>query len=511
MDFDWIKGRSIANPDKVAVIDAGKKTQWTYRELNIRAENLANHLQEQGIKKGDRVGAFVPNDIAVIDLFLASIKLGAVFVPLNWRLKAVEIARIVEDAGIEYILYATNHYDRLADVPQEYIKYNVDEAEYNAIVDPSSHRPFKSVDLQPDDVAMLIYTSGSTGTPKGVIHTHHSYRNNTFNEIMSWDFHQSSSTIIFAPIFHVVAFNDLAVTILMVGGTLILERYFEPKTIVDRIATYKPSILVLIPTMYYALLANKEFHPSILEPVEYCISGGSPPLPEITQAFNQFGVQILNVYGMTEAPLCTYNPPELAKKHPNGIGRAIANVEFKVVNEAMEEVLYGQIGELLIRGENVTPGYWNLPELNETEFYQGFYKSGDLATMTEDGVITIINRKKELIITGGENVLPSEVEVVLNKHPLIKTAIVIGYDNPVFGESVSAAVILNKEALHHDDYEKVLDEYCLKNLAGYKTPKLYLVLDQLPVNSTGKPDRLVLREMMNAYAKEKEKEKSVSA
>lgn len=500
MNFDWIKTRAVSHPDKIAVIDPIKQTEWTYRELNIRAENLANQLVTEGVQRGDRIGAFVPNDIAVIDFFLASIKMGAVFVPMNWRLKPIEIGRVVEDAGLEYIVYATNHLERLTKVPQEFIKYNVDGPEYNQIVDPSHHEPFKSVDLQLDDLAMLIYTSGSTGNPKGVMHTHQSYSNNVYNEMLSWNITDEFITFASAPMFHVVGFNDVVLPILMTGGTVVLERYFNPQTINEWIVKYRPTLLIMIPTMYYAIIADPRFKPEMLESVGMFVAGGSPPLPAVQKVFQQMGKIIINGYGLTEAPLLSFNKQEYAELRPATIGRPVMNVAYKIVDEDMVEVVQGEIGELLVSGVNVTPGYWNLPEENEKAFRDGYFRTGDLATQNEHGEVTIVNRLKEMIITGGENVLPSEVEFVLSKHPLIKTAIVLGYHSPVFGESVSAAVILNKEAIGYEEFEEVLNEYLLKNLAGYKTPKLYLVLEELPQNSVGKPDRLELKRLMNEKA-----------
>lgn len=208
MNFDWIKTRAITHKDKVAIIDPLKKTEWTYEQLNIRAENLANQMIRDGVKKGDRIGVNVPNDVAILDFLFASIKIGAVFVPLNWRLKPIEIEGVIKNAGIEYIAYADNHVERLTNFPKEYLKYNVDEEEYNTIVDPSEHEPFVSMDNELEDMAMLIYTSGSTGTPKRVIHIHQSYLNNIYNEILSWNLTQDYTTIASAPMFHVVGFID---------------------------------------------------------------------------------------------------------------------------------------------------------------------------------------------------------------------------------------------------------------------------------------------------------------
>lgn len=500
MNFDWIKTRALTHPDKVAVIDPIKETEWTYRELNIRAENLANQMVRDGVQKGDRIGVNVPNDVAIIDFLFASIKVGAVFVPLNWRLKPIEIEGVIEDAGIQYLAYADNHYERLTNLPKEYLKYNVDHDEYNEIVDPSKHEPFKTVSHESDDMAMLIYTSGSTGKPKGVIHTHESYRNNIYNEIMSWSLTDEIVTVAAAPMFHVVGFIDIVLPALMVGGTTILQRYFDHLQINKLIEKYKPTILVMIPAMYFGMIFDPEFSIEQWDSVELFVSGGSAPLPAVQDHFKKLGKIILNAYGLTEAPLVTYNSNEAALANETSIGRPVMNLAHKIVDEEMNEVPIGEMGELIIRGPNVTPGYYNLPEENEKAFADGYFRTGDLAVENENGELTIVNRLKELIITGGENVLPSEVEAVLNKHPLISQGIVVGYENPKFGESVGAVVILNKDAKGYDNYKEVLDEFMLKNLAGYKTPKFYLVLDEIPLNSTAKPDRLELQRLMNEAA-----------
>lgn len=506
MNYDWIKSRAVSHADKVAIIDPLKKTEWTYKELNIRAENLANYLVEQGIKRGDRIGVFAPNDVGVLDHLFAAIKIGAIFVPMNWRLKPIEIQKVVEDSGMEYIAYATNHLDRLSKIPKEYIKYNLDEPEYQKIVDPSHHRPFESVDVKPDDIAMLIYTSGTTGRPKGVIHTHQSYTNNIFNEILSWNIYDEFVTIASAPMFHVVGFVDIVLPMLMAGGQTVLERYFNPETINDWIYKYKPNILVMIPTMYYGIIADPDFSPELIESVEKFVSGGSAPLPAVQEAFLKMGKVLVNAYGLTEVPLVTYNNNELAMENPGSIGRPVLNLKHKIVDEDLNEVPQGEMGELLVKGLNVTAGYWNLPEENENVFHDGYFRTGDMAIENERGELQIVNRLKELIITGGENVLPSEVEAILNKHPLVNDGVVVGYDNPKFGESVSAAIVLNKQAQGIENYEEVLDEYMTKNLAGYKTPKLYLVLDEIPQNSVGKPDQLELKRMMNEKAAKIEEE-----
>lgn len=502
MNFDWIKVRAVTHSDKVAIIEPAKKREWTYHELNVRAENLANYLVEQGVQRGDRVGVFAPNDVAIADFFFACIKMGAVFIPLNWRLKPLEVAKVVEDSGTKFIVNAVNHEDRLENVPKEYIKLNIDLPEYDEIVNPANHRPFESVDLELNDPAFLIYTSGSTGTPKGVLHTHQSYRNNAFNEILSFNLTEELRVIINVPLFHIIGFVDMLIPVLMLGGTIVLERYFNAQTLNSMIREYRPNTLIMIPTMYYAMLASPDFAPDVLESVDLIVSGGAPPLPQIAQAFEKMGKPIMNIYGLSEVPLVTFNRKEFAKENPAAIGQPLMNGKIKIVDDQLEEVGVGEVGELLVAGANVFAGYWNLPEEDEKAFHEGYFRTGDLATRNEKGEITIVNRLKELIITGGENVLPSEVEAILNKHPLIKSGLVVGYDNPKYGESVSAAIILNPEARDYENFEAALDEFMMKNLAGYKVPKLYLVLEEIPLNSVGKPDRLEIQRMMNEYAKE---------
>lgn len=499
MNYDWIKTRSIFNRNDIAVIDPNKKTEWTYEQMNIRAENLANYLREQGIGQGDVVGLFAPNDVSNFDFLFASFKLGAVYLPMNWRLKPQEIAGVVEDSGVKTIFYGTNHLERLVDIPQELIALNVDTEEYNAIVDPSNHKPFESVSVEDDDLASLIFTSGTTGRPKGVMFTYESFHSNMINEIVTVGVTSEDSTIAGAPMFHVLGYNDLVVPLLFAGGTVILQRYFDGGEMNALMQEYKPTVTVFIPTMYYVMLVSDNFNPAQFSNVKLLMQGGSAPLPAVQAKFEQMGLTIQNAYGMTEAPVTFVNPKDNAKVKPMSIGRPLMFIDYRVIDERGQDVQAGEIGELIIKGNNVMPGYFNNPEENAKSFIDGYFRTGDLARVDEDGDIFIVNRLKELIITGGENVLPSEVEAILSKHPLVGQTVVVGYDNPQFGESVSAAVVLTED---DPGFEEKLDKYMLENLAGYKTPKLYLKLDAIPLNSTNKPDALEIQRLMNAKAKE---------
>lgn len=501
---DWIKVKAKTHGNKVAITEPSKDgVEWTFKDLNIRAENLAHYLKEElGVQKGDRVGAFIPNDVSVFDLFFASIKIGAVFIPINWRLKPTEIEGVIEDSGLKNIFYATDHLDRLSNINPDYIKLDVDKEEYQKIVDPSEHRPFDSIKSEKDDLVMLLYTSGTTGRPKGVQLTHRTYLANMQQQIASWDIETRHKALVSTPLFHVLGLVDSALPMLYTSAEIVLDRFFDIEKINTLISEYKPNVLIMIPTMFYGIIAGANFNATQLKEVEIMVQGGAPPLPKVNEAFDMFGIKIFNAYGMTEAGLVTVTTETLYDETPESIGTPIMNVDTKIVGEDGEVVNTGELGELYIKGDNVTPGYYNLPEENKKAFTaDGYFKTGDLARENKNGTLTLVNRSKELIITGGENVLPSEVEAVLSKHPLIRTAVVVGYENEKYGESVSAAVILNDDARNIDDWEETLNEFCLKNLAGYKTPKLYLELDEMPLTSVAKPDRLEIQRQMNEKAK----------
>jgi len=262
-------------------------------------------------------------------------------------------------------------------------------------------------------------------------------------------------------------------------------------------AKYKPDYLIMIPTMYYGMLAAENFNPKNFENIEYLIQGGSSPLPAVQKKFESMGLTLINGYGLTEAPLAMVNTPHNSKVKPMAIGKPIMYMDMKLFNDDGSETKDGEIGELAVKGKNVTPGYWNKPKETAEAFNDGYFLTGDLARKDEDGDIFIVNRKKELIITGGENVLPSEVEAALSEHPIVKQVIVVGYDSPEYGESVSAAVVLAEDT---ENFEEILDKHIRERVAGYKIPRLYLKMSDIPLNSTAKPDRMAIQKLMNEKA-----------
>ena len=503
MNYDWIKTRADYDEMKAAVIDPYKGTEWSYQDLNIRAENLANYLQDQGIKRGDVVGVFAPNDVAILDMLFAAFKMGAVYMPMNWRLKPQEIESVVSDSEVKMIFYASNHLESLKSISGELIHMDIDSPEYDEIVHPKNHRPFKSVDVESDELAALMYSSGTTGMPKGVMFTYDSFVSNVINTALTYKINSGYTTIISTPMFHVLGFNDSALPLIMAGGTMIIQRYFNGEELNEMMAEYEPDYLILIPTMYYGMLVAENFDIKNFKNIEFLIQGGAAPLPAVQEKFQSMGYTIINGYGLTEAPLAMVNTPANALEKPMSIGKPVMYVDVRLFDDDLNEVQAGEIGELAVKGKNATPGYWKKPELTRESFEDGYFLTGDLARIDEEGDLFIVDRKKELIITGGENVLPSEVEAVLSDHPLVAQCVVVGYDSPKFGESVSAAVVLKEE---DSEFESKLDAHMRERLAGYKTPKLYLKLSEVPLTSTVKPDKLEIQRQMNQKAQDENQE-----
>lgn len=425
MNVDFLTTRARLSANQIALIDPDKGRKWTYDDLNQRAIRLATFLLKFGITKGDRIILFSPNDVAYFDLLFACTKIGAIMVPLNWRLKPIEIKKIIEDCRPSLAFYASHHKDRLESIFEDSRMIDIDSEDYQTICEEGPLTPLPNIKVDKMNPAFIMYTSGSTGMPKGVMISH----------------------------------------------------------------------LFMVPTMYYTLVTHEAFDADALQSVRVMISGGAPASDYVQAAFANLGHTIINSYGLTEVGPNNFRIlPEEVPNHPKSIGKPIMFVSTRIVDAEFQDVAPGQVGELLISGEHMCLGYWENSSESQKAFHGKYFCTGDLARQDEEGFYYIVNRKKELIITGGENVLPSEVEAVLNRHPLVKDSVVLGFDNPEFGESVAAALILDGEC---QEYKKVLNHYCMDHLAGYKTPKAYLILDDFPRNAIGKVDKLALQKMIN--------------
>ena len=492
MDWEsnWLEHRSRLTPERIAVVESETGRRWTYRELNERAGRLARHLRERGIGFGDRVAHLAPNDISCLDLFFACSKIGAILVPLNWRLNVNELAYIAQDCAPKLLVY-DGEFGGVAENLPVPAKLQAGNDAYERIVQhgPVLQEPGRA---QSGDDAMILYTSGTTGKPKGVVLLHRSIFWNAINTVISWNLTADDITPVFMPMFHTGGLNALTFPILHVGGTVVIVRSFEAERVFDILNRERCTIVLMVPTMYQMMTHSPRFAEAAFPTVRVFLSGGAPCPQSVYRAFAAKGFFFKEGYGLTEAgPNNFFLHPEDAPRKRGSVGKPMMFNEVKIVGEAGEELGTGQTGELLLRGNHLFDRYWNNPAATEQALDGGWLRTGDYAMRDEDGCYYIVGRKKDMIITGGENVYPKEVELVIEKLEIVDEVAVIGLPDEIWGEAVTAVVKLQPGASL--TYEE-MKEHCLKYLARFKVPKRLFVVDEIPKNAVGKTDRKRLAE-----------------
>ncbi|MFC0211426.1 class I adenylate-forming enzyme family protein [Paenibacillus chartarius] len=493
---NWWDQRCILSADRTAVIDADSGERWTYARLNERVRRLAALLQSMGIRRGDRLALLAPNDVAYFEWLFACAKLGAVLVPLNWRLAKTELDYILGDcqprligyhdcfAGLAHRLKYPAISVKVA-VQHDVTAETVNETAAYAAELPA---PQRQKDLSPDDPYLIIYTGGTTGMPKGVVLSHGSVFWNAANTVVTWQLSEADVTPTYMPMFHTGGMNALSLPVLHAGGTVVVVKDFQPKLAIELLNREKCTIALLVPTMYHMLVQSEHFAAASFPAMHTFVSGGAPcPLP-LYEAFEAKGLAFKEGYGLTEAgPNNFYIHPSEAARKRGSVGRPMLYNEVRLADDQGREVPVGEVGEIWLRGGHLFHSYWNRPdETQEAMHEEGWLKTGDLGRRDTDGCYYIVGRKKDMIITGGENVYPLEVEHRLRQHPAVADAAVVGVPDPKWGEAVSAAVALLPGA---KVTEEELKAYCAQSLGKYKVPKRFLFLEKLPATPVGKIDK----------------------
>lgn len=497
MDVDWLQKRAQIDPRKIAVIDALTERKWTFSKLNQRAERMAAYLQQKGVKFGDRVALFAKNDISHFDLFFAAGKIGAIFVPLNWRLSLMELNDILADCDPTIMFYDETL--KLAEeqvyLEDKFVLKDIHGAEYEAIFAGRQGELFQASYAKQTDPAVMIYTSGTTGKPKGTLLSYSGIVHNAFYTISNWGLTALDSTITIGPMFHSAGLFCFTIPLLLIGGLVVIQPTYDSLMTTQNIAKYAPTRIFMVPTMYYDLWQRDMIDYDELSSVKQFISGGAPVSPKVEHAFEEKGLYIQNAYGLTEiGPNNFFKDMQTAKKKPTSVGKPFMFAKVRLVSDGGMTVKQGDVGELQIAGEHAFIGYWNNTKASIAAFAGDYVRTGDLAYEDEDGDYFIVDRKKDMIITGGENVFPSEVENILLAHPAIKDVCVVPFPNDRWGESVAAAVVLNEEG-YADSTSLIheLSEHALRFLTKYKIPKFYYFTDEFPVTGTGKINKRALR------------------
>jgi long-chain acyl-CoA synthetase len=458
----------------------------TYAQLREAAGRMSTLLASAGIEPGDRVGLMLPNVPAFPIAFYGALAAGAVVVPMNPMLKSREVGYYLSDSGARVVLAwhaaAGEAAKGAADAGAQTIAVATpDLAGLLAEHAPATEQAGRGN----DDDAVILYTSGTTGKPKGAELTHANLVRNA--ELTAQTLLQNNPDDVMMgclPLFHVFGLTCGLNATVAAAGTLTLLPRFDPAKALEIIQRDKVTIFEGVPTMYAAILHHPEADPAMAATLRVCVSGGASMPVEIMRGFEEkFGCIILEGYGLSEtSPVASFNHPDKVRK-PGSIGTPVEGVQLRLVDDAGQTVPDGEIGEIAIRGHNVMKGYWGKPEATAEAITDGWFRTGDLAKVDSDGYYFIVDRKKDLIIRGGYNVYPREIEEVLHEHPAVAEVAVIGIPHPDLGEEVGAAVALKPGA---SATPAELREFARDKMAAYKYPRQVWLVESLPKGPTGK-------------------------
>ena len=462
------------------------EVELSYAELDDRSARLAALLREKGIKQGDRVGVMLPNVPEFPVAYYGVLRTGAIVVPMNVLLKRREIAFYLEDSGAKLLLawhgFAEEARSGAADAGAELIE--VEPAAFAATL--AERKPSLGIaDTADDDTAVILYTSGTTGKPKGAELTQMNlWRNADVSSRTTCEIAAGDVVLGALPLFHSFGQTVAMNASLKVGACLTLVPKFDPEEALATMERDRVTHFYGVPTMFGALLHHPERERFDTSALRNCITGGASMPVEVLRGFEDaFGAIVLEGYGLSEtSPVASSNHPDRERK-PGSIGTPLEGVEMRVVDEDDREVAQGDVGEIVIRGHNIMKGYWQRPEATAEAMRGGWFHSGDMARVDEDGYFYIVDRKKDLIIRGGYNVYPREVEEVLYEHPKIREAAVVGVPHDEWGEEIGAAVVLHEGA---ELSAAEVSAYVKDRIAAYKYPRLVWFIDDLPKGPTGK-------------------------
>lgn len=502
--WHWLERRADIHPDKPALIDGDRMV--TYLALRDRVAAAAAGLRARGVVRGDRVAILSMNRAEYVEVLFAAARLGAIAVPLNWRLAAPEVAFQLGDSGPKVLLVDQNLFE-LANTVRErseartietFIRFDGDGPRlawaepYTALLQGGGSFP----EGRFDDPLLIMYTSGTTGRPKGAVLTQATQLWNSVNIGTSIDLTSADVTLNLLPMFHTGGIGLFTLPSLHHGATAVLQRVFDPEETTRLIARHGVTAMLGVPVIYLALLASEAFRGADLSRTRFSCGGAPCPLT-IIEAFRERGLLFQQGYGLTEtAPTCLLIPAADAFRKAGSAGKAAVHVEVRVVDDDGRDVPPDAIGEVWTRGPNLFSGYWHRPDATAEAFSDdGWFKTGDLARIDAEGFIYVVDRKKDMIISGGENIYPAEIEDVLYGHPAIADVAVIGMPHEKWGEAPHAIVVLRPGArlTTHE-----LIAFCEGKLARYKIPRALAFAEVLPRNAAGKVLKRVLREQVTA-------------
>ena len=496
----FLKKRAEICPNREAFVEFERNRRFTFAELNGRANRVANGLLDSGIRPGDRVTTLLKNSIEFVETYFAIAKIGAVMVPINWRLVAGEISYILQNSGAKALVYDSD-FDATVNslqggaqgelpVEQWIRRENSDTGTPDWAIDydtfaasfPTQEPPVGAWD---DDNLFIMYTSGTTGRPKGVVHSHNGMLWSQLTSMSTSDMRDGDRWLLALPMFHV---GCLSPTSLLVhrGGAGIIMRELEVGAMFRCIEQEKVTIFMAVPALLQFMLAAPEREQCDISSVRWIATGAAPVPVSLLHEYEALGISIFQAYGLTES--CgpgTLLLPEDGEGKVGSCGRPQMHTEINIIDSDGNTIPMGsdQAGELLVGGRHLMKEYWNNPQATAETLIDGWLHTGDICTWDAEGFVTICDRMKDMIISGGENIYPAELENILAACPEVQEAAVIGVASQKWGETPLALIV---PAAGTAPTAESLKAYCKENLAGYKVPQLYELVDTLPRNPSGK-------------------------
>ena len=499
----FLSKRATLNPDREAYVDGNGTLRLSFAELNARCNELANALLDAGAEKGERIALLLMNSAEFMETYFAAAKIGAVVVPLNWRLVPDELEFILKDSGAKHLIFGEEFLDSVTELQargdktdiRHWLQVTANEPlapfaqDFRGFADTGSAAE-PPLGARGDDLLYIMYTSGTTGLPKGVVHSHNTSIWAAVTVAATTYFHDADRYLGALPMFHVGALLPLTVNVYR-GATSVVMRTFDPQTAWELIEREKLTSGLAVPAMLNFMLQVPGFEKYDTSSLRWILSGAAPVPVALIERYAELGIEIHQVYGLTETcgPACVIDA-ENALARIGSTGKAFFHTDVRIAKPDGSTCAPGEAGEILVRAPHVMLEYWNRPEATAETIVDGWLHTGDIAVADEDGFIFIQDRIKDMIISGGENVYPAEIEGLLVTHPKIIEAAVIGQPSEKWGESPFAIVVRNCESLSADDVR----EFCASKLARFKQPARVEFIDQIPRNPSGKILKRVLRD-----------------
>jgi len=505
---DYLGRRAIYSPEALAIVDTGKdpELRLTYAQMNERANRLANGLTEiANIGKGDRVAILAQDGVEHLDLFFACGKLGALHTALNWRLHWRELLQILSDVTPNVLIYDDAFKENVAELAKaetsvrEWIHLDgsgiANSRDFNGLLAHSSATPRTCETLTEEDIAAILFTGGTTGLPKGARISHRQIAWNSLNTVIH-DLNRNDVYLNVFPMFHAGGLFAYTSSQVILGGATVLLKRFDPERVLELMQRERVTIFAAVPAMYQMLTQAKAWADADLSVLRFCTSGGAPlPVALVEQYTREKGIRFKQGFGMTEfGPGLFALAPEDAIRKAGSIGRPNFYIDARVVDRDNQPLGPGEVGELVLKGPSMASGYFNVshaPAWAQTIDADGWFHTGDLARYDEDWYFYIVDRLKDMFLSGGENVYPAEIESALYRHPAVFQCAVVGIPDAQWGEVGKAFVVLKPD--HNVPAEELL-AHLAEHLARYKIPHHVEFITALPISAAGKVLRRELRE-----------------